>query len=96
MLKIICGLALVIGVIVFLKGCSTDPALVNYTLPQLPPTCTERPSELSKKDVKRDLEIVEGVEWHVNDRIAYAKQRAEWIDCQRFLKLTWKRMQTKK
>lgn len=79
-----------------LAGCSQTPPLVNYHLPRLPETCVEKPKQLSRKDVKRDLDLVEGVKWHVNDRLIYSKERARWIDCQRFLKLTWQRMQTKK
>lgn len=79
-----------------LAGCSTGPKLVDYELPRQPASCVDRPKELSKKDVKRDLDLVNAVEWHVDDRIQYAKERAKWLDCQRFLRLTWKRMQTKK
>jgi hypothetical protein len=80
---------------VFLVGCSADPKLVNFELPTRPQSCTERPKELSKKDVKRDLDIVEAVDWHIDDRIKYAKERAKWIDCQRFLKRTWQNMRSK-
>lgn len=78
-----------------LVGCSTTPKLVDYKLPQQPKSCTDRPDKLSKKDVHRDLHLMEAADWHINDRIQYAKQRAKWLDCQRFLRRTWKNMQTK-
>ena len=76
-------------------GCSTNPKLVNYSLPERPKSCIDRPKSLSKKDVKRDLDLMEAVDWHINDRIAYAKERAKWLDCQRFLRRTWQNMQSK-
>lgn len=81
--------------LIVLFGCSTDPKLVKYRLPERPPSCTKKPAQLSKKDVKRDINIMEAVEWHINDRIAHAKERARWLDCQRFLKRTWRQMQSK-
>lgn len=79
-----------------LSGCAGNTKLVDYELPRQPDSCLDRPKALSKKTVKRDLDAVNAVEWHVNDRIQYAKERAKWLDCQRFLRLTWKRMQSKK
>lgn len=79
-----------------LAACSGNPKLVNYRLPVLPASCKEDPAKLSKKDIHRDLHIVEAAEWHIDDRIMYSKERAMWLDCQRFLRRTWKNMQSKK
>lgn len=85
-----------VGLCLLLTGCSTNPKLVNYHLPDLPRSCTDRSAALSKKDVQGDLHLLEAAEWHINDRVIYAKERAKWLDCQRFLKRTWQNMQTKK